>query len=87
MNAPKTRIDERKKRALVVASSAAPSLIARLSSKLVGLLKNTAGILGAKTMGVLFIGTAAREERQQIGARTREKARLMGKKLASGNLT
>jgi multimeric flavodoxin WrbA len=84
MNAPKNRVEEKKKRALVVASSAAPSFIARLSSKLVGLLKDTAGIFGAKTVGVLFVGLAAREERQQIGERTKKKARLLGKKLASG---
>jgi len=83
MNAPKMRNKEKKKRALVVASSAAPSFIARLSSKLIGVLKETAGILGAKTIGVLFIGLAAREEGQQIGERTRKKARLLGKKLAS----
>jgi NAD(P)H-dependent FMN reductase len=83
MNAPKIRNKERRKRALVVASSAAPSFIARLSSKLVGLLKDTAGILGAKTLGVLFIGLAAHEGGQQIGERTRRKARLLGKKLAA----
>ena len=83
MNAPKMRNKEKKKRALVVASSAAPSFIARLSSKLIGVLKETAGILGAKTIGVLVIGLAAREEGQQIGERTRKKARLLGKKLAS----
>ena len=82
-NAPKMRNTERKRRAVVVASSAAPSLIARLSSKLVRLLKETAGVLGAKTIGVLFIGLAAREEEQQIGERTRKKARLLGKKLTS----
>jgi NAD(P)H-dependent FMN reductase len=84
MNAPKMRNEEKKKRALVVASSAAPSFVARLSSKLVKLLKDTASILGAKTIEVLFIGLAAREERQQIGEKTRKKARLLGKKLVAG---
>lgn len=84
MNAPKMRNEEKKKRALVVASSAAPSFVARLSSKLVKLLKDAASILGAKTIEVLFIGLAAREERQQIGEKTRKKARLLGKKLVAG---
>jgi NAD(P)H-dependent FMN reductase len=84
MNAPKLRNEEKKKRAVVVASSAAPSFVARLSSKLVKLLKDAASILGAKTIEVLFIGLAAREERQQIGEKTRKKARLLGKKLVAG---
>lgn len=83
MNAPKIRSEGKKKRAVVVASSAAPSFIARLSSRLVRLLKESAGILGAKTIGVLFIGLAAREERQRIGEGTRKKARLLGKRLVS----
>lgn len=83
MNAPKFRNKEKKKRAVLVASSAAPSFIARLSSRLVRVLKESAGILGAKTIGVLFIGLAAREEGQQIRERMKMKARIMGKKLAS----
>ena len=86
MNAPKIRNEEKKKRVVVVASSAAPAVIARLSTKLVGLLKSAAGVLGANTIGVLFIGLAAREKRQQIGERTRKKARRLGKKLASSPL-
>jgi hypothetical protein len=49
---------------------------------LVGLLKTTAGLLGARTIGVLFIGLAAGEQRQDIGERARKKAQLLGKKLA-----
>jgi len=46
-------------------------------------IKGDRGYPWAKTIGVLFIGLAAREEGQQIGERTRKKARLLGKKLAS----
>ena len=85
-SSPRIRNKEKRKRAVVVASTAAPSFIARASSKLVGFLKDTASILGAKTIGVVFIGLAARQERQDIGARVRKKARRMGKRLASGGL-
>jgi multimeric flavodoxin WrbA len=83
MMAPKVRNKEKRKRAIVVAASAAPAIISRLSSKMVGLMESAAGLLGAKTMDVLFIGMAAREQRQEIGASTRRKARRLGKKLAA----
>ena len=87
MNAPQVRNKQKNKRAVVVASSAAPSIMARLSSKLVKLLKYAAGLLGANTIGVLFIGLAAREKQQDIGERARKKARKLGKKLVSNNHT
>ena len=83
-NAPKMRNKSKGKRAIVVASSAAPGIIARLASPIVKQLKNAADVLGARTIGVLFIGFAAKELRQELGARSRGKARLLGKKLAAG---
>jgi multimeric flavodoxin WrbA len=83
--APKLRKRLKTKRAVVVASSAAPSLIARLMSRMVGLMKSCAKLLGAKTVDVLFIGLAAGEQKADIGARARNKARRLGKKLASRN--
>ena len=83
VNAPKVRNKARPKKAVVVASSAAPSVMARLSSRMIGLLKKTAGLLGAKTVGVLFIGLAAREETQELPEGIKKKARLLGKKLVS----
>jgi NAD(P)H-dependent FMN reductase len=85
MKAPKMRSMAKEKRAVVVASSAAPALLARLASGIVGLLERSAGILGAKTIGVLFVGLAARRERQMIGERTRRRARRLGKKLVIGD--
>lgn len=83
MAAPKIR-DKRKPRvAVIVASSAAPSLIARTITRMVGLLKTCAGLLGAKTVGVLFIGLAAGQSEPDIGDRARRKARKLGKKLAA----
>ena len=80
--APKARARHLPRRAVLVASSAAPALLARLGTSIVKLLKQAAGLLGAKTVGVLFIGLAARQNRQDPGERVRKKARLLGKKLA-----
>jgi multimeric flavodoxin WrbA len=80
---PKLRMRQKTKRAVVVASSAAPSLLARMMSKMVGLMKGCAKLLGAKKVDVLFIGLAAGEQKVDIGARTRKKARRLGKKLAT----
>jgi putative NADPH-quinone reductase len=83
MAAPQTRNRQLPRRAVLVASSAAPALLARLGTSIVKLLKQAASLLGAKTVGVLFIGLAAGKDRQDPGERIRKKARLLGKKLAS----
>jgi hypothetical protein len=83
MVAPKVRNRQMPRRAVLVASSAAPALLARFGTPIVKLLKKAAALLGARTVGVLFIGLAARKERQDPGERIRKKARLLGKKLAS----
>jgi multimeric flavodoxin WrbA len=80
--APKMRSKLRRKRAVLVASSAAPSWLARLMTRMVGLLKTGADMLGAKTVGVLFVGMAAGQLDQDIGERARQQARRLGKKLA-----
>lgn len=82
---PKVRNREKKRRTVIVASSAAPSLIARLSSRLVKLLKDASGLVGADPTGVLFIGCAAGEKHQDIGDRARKKARRLGKRLVIHN--
>jgi NAD(P)H-dependent FMN reductase len=80
---PKIRNEQRDKRAVIVVSSAAPALMIRLMTGTVGLLKKAAGLLGAKTIGVVTIGLAARREKQDIAVGARKKARHLGKKLVS----
>jgi len=79
--APKARSRDLPRRAVLVASSAAPALLARLGTSIVRVLKQAAGLLGARTVGVLFIGCAARQNRQDPGERVRRQARLLGKRL------
>jgi NAD(P)H-dependent FMN reductase len=80
---PKIRNNPRDKRAVIVLSSAAPALMIRLLTGTVGLMKKAAGLLGARTVGVLTIGLAAREEKQGIAESVRKKARHLGRKLVS----
>jgi putative NADPH-quinone reductase len=81
MRAPKVRRATRPRRAVVIVSSAAPALITRFSSGMVKLLKNAAGLLGARTIGVLSIGLVAGRPKPVLTARTRNKARRLGEKL------
>ena len=83
MKAPQIRNRNKTKQAIIVISSAAPSLIGRLMTQIVGLLKKTAELLGARTIGVIYIGLAAREKKQHIAERIREKARKLGQTLVS----
>ena len=80
--APRVRDRRMPRRAVIVTSSAAPALLARLMTPILKPLKLAATLVGAKTSGVLFVGLAAREKGQEPGARAMKKARLLGKKLA-----
>ncbi len=80
--APKVRSRKIDKRAVLVISSAAPSLLARISTRMAGLMKGVALLLGAKTAGTLWIGLAARKQEQDIGWLARKRAARMGRMLA-----
>lgn len=84
MGAPKPRSKKRPRRAVLVASSAAPALMARFLTPILKTLKQAAGLLGAETVGVILVGLAAMGERQGPGERVLKKARLLGKKLVEG---
>ncbi len=83
MMAPQNRIRERKKRAVVVAAAGAPAFIYWFISQIIGLMKTAAGLLGAKTVGVLFIGLAAGKQKPELGERWRRRARRLGEKLVA----
>lgn len=80
-HSPKQRINKKQKVAAIVISSAAPAILARLMTRMIGLLKSVANLFGAKTQGVIFVGLAAIEKNQKISDRTKKKARRLGKKL------
>lgn len=82
--APKERNRHKEKQAILVISSAAPAIMTRFGTRIAGLLKQTAGILGAHTAGILFIGLAAQAEGPVLRPRYRKKARRCGSKLVKG---
>jgi len=80
--APKARRKGGTKTAVLVASSAAPAIMARPMTRMIGLMKSTATLLGARKKHVLFIGLAAMKQNQHLSPRTRKKARRLGQKIA-----
>ena len=73
MPAPKFRKLRPAKKALVIASAAAPSFMGRLSYTTSKQLKLTAKTVGAKTVGDVFIGLAAGEPHPELRQRERVK--------------
>jgi multimeric flavodoxin WrbA len=82
--APKARRTGKSKRAVLVASSAAPGILARLTGDVTKRLKSAATMLGAETVGTLFIGLAAQQQHQELSKGTIHKAHKLGHKLAAG---
>ena len=81
---PKVREKGKCRRAVVVISPAVPSLLIRLKTGVVGLLKEAVVLLGATTIDVLAIGIAVRAQKKGINQRTLKKAQLLGRKLIWG---
>lgn len=82
--APRLRSKEKPRRAVLIASSAAPAVLARLMTPITKTMRQAAELMGARTVGAVFVGLATREDRQAPGTRALEKARVMGKRLAAG---
>jgi len=81
--APKVRSREKPRRAVLIASSAAPAFMARLATPVLKTLKQSAELLGARSIGTIFVGLAAGQERQGAGKRALERARVLGRKLVT----
>lgn len=78
--APKMRLKPAKK-AVLITSSAMPSLAGRLATGALRALKAAAEGLGARPAGTLFIGMAALEEKPALSAWNRRLAEKLGRKL------
>ena len=79
--APKGRNAKVDKKAVLVASSAAPGIFIPLATGASRALKSTAALFGAKTVGRLWIGLVGDEPHPTLSARNRERARRLGRKL------
>jgi hypothetical protein len=86
--APKLRRDlvQGKKRlrrpSLLVTSSAAPSVMARLLGNTLKELRQTAQVLGTEPVGSLWHGLSAQQPEQTIRPSTRRRAERLGRRLA-----
>jgi len=82
-NAPKTRSNLKPRKAVLVTSAAMPGFLIPFATGAPRALRTAAGLLGAKTVGKLWIGLSAHEEHQKLSPHTRLRARQLGAKLAS----
>jgi multimeric flavodoxin WrbA len=80
--APKLRkVGGVQKKALLIASSAAPGFIARLAYRTLKQLKMTAKTIGAKPVGTLFTGLASAEPHPSLPESSQRKARKLASRL------
>jgi hypothetical protein len=77
---PRTKMQGRK--AVLVASSGAPGFLIPLATGAARALSITARVMGARTVGKLWIGLAAGEPHHNLSLRALERARHLGMKLA-----
>ena len=79
---PKFRRKKTTRKAVLVASSAMPGFLIPLVTGAAKALRLTAKMLGAKTVGKLWLGLVAGEPHHELSAKDRERARDLGRKLA-----
>lgn len=79
--APTTRSAVRTLKAVLVASSAMPGIMIPFFTGASSTLRRSAKILGAQTVGTMWIGLAAGRKHHPISPRILERARRMGMKL------
>ena len=79
--APKLRINKPSKKAVLITSSAMPSLIGRLFTGALRALNYAAASVGAKKAGTLLAGIASLHEKQYLTENERRKARALGRLL------
>ncbi|MGB7267268.1 MAG: flavodoxin family protein [Terracidiphilus sp.] len=81
-NGPALRSKQQARKAVLVASAGMPGFLIPLTTGAARALKLAARMLGAKTVGKLWIGLVAGAPQSALKARTLERARQMGMKLA-----
>ncbi|MDD2805492.1 MAG: flavodoxin family protein [Elusimicrobiales bacterium] len=79
--APAFRLKAGGRKAVLITSSAMPSVFGRLFTGALRALRLTARTLGAKVAGTLVIGLASAEEKPALTARDRRLAEKLGRKL------
>lgn len=82
-NAPRLRSKQHPRKAVLVASAAAPGFLIPLATGAARALRLTAAMLGARPIGHLWIGFAAGAPHQPLSPHTLERARRLGFRLAA----
>jgi putative NADPH-quinone reductase len=82
--APKRRRPSTGQRAVVVTACAMPAPLARLFTNAPRLLRTAAELPGARTIGTLIVGQAAKREHLPLPPGIRRRARRLGRQLALG---
>ena len=80
-HAPKFRKTRGRKRAILIASSAAPGIFGRLAYSTLKQLKTTAKTIGARSVGSVFIGLMSQHEHPELGEKVRKRVQTMISKL------
>lgn len=80
--APSARKIPVTRKAALVATSAMPGFLVPMVTGVGYALRTTAGMLGAKPVGSLYVGQVAKEQHYALPARVRERARRIGMRLA-----
>lgn len=80
-HAPQLRRRKPTKRAVLIASSAAPGLFGRLAFSTLRQLKMTAKTVGARPVGSVFIGLMSQNEHPVLPDRVRDRLRKLARKL------
>ena len=76
---PKPRSKELPRKAVLIASSAAPGFLIPIATGASRALRSAAQCLGARTVATLWVGLAAQSETPKISERVMEKARRIGR--------
>ena len=80
-HAPNFRRKKATKKAILIASSAAPGFMGRLLYATLKQLKMTAKTIGAKPIGSVFVGLMSQQEHPKLPDKVQERVRTMVRKL------
>ena len=80
-HAPKFRKKKATKKAILIASSAAPGFMGRMFYATLKQLKMTSKTIGAKPIGSIFIGLMSQQEQPKLPAKAQERVRTLVRKL------
>ena len=79
---PTIRNKIKNKKAILVSASAAPAWMGRMLTGVINSLKTLADLLGAKTIGIIWVGLV-NKDKMELSEKTIQKAKRLGQKLVA----